>query len=82
MKEKVEKVEKLSWPPTVEELEKRELTMELLDFLRHLLVGGDSHHGIGERKLRVVKSLADNIMYQISNRQYLTLKHCSLGFRN
>ena len=53
MKETIEKAEKLSWPPTVEELEKREPTKELLDFLRHLLVGGDSHHGIGERKLRV-----------------------------
>ena len=74
VKEKIEKAQKLSWPPTVEELAKREPTKELLDFLRHLLVGGDSHHGIGERKLRVVKFLADDIMYQISNGQYLTLK--------
>ena len=79
VKEKIEKAEKLSWSPTVEELEKREPTKGVLDFLRHLLVGGDSLHGIGERKLRVVKSLADDIMYQISNGQCLTLKHFSLG---
>ena len=29
--------------------------------------------------MRVVKSLANNIMYNISNGQFLTLKHCSLG---
>ena len=79
VKEKLEKAEKLSWPPTVEELEKREPTKELQDFLRNLLVGGESHHCIGERKIRVVKSLADDIMSNISNGQFLTLKHYSLG---
>ena len=33
VKEKIEKSEKLSWSPTVEELEKREPTKELQDFL-------------------------------------------------
>ena len=79
VKEKIEKAEKLSWPPTIEELEKREPTKELQDFLGNLLVGGESHHCIREKKIRVVKSLADDIMYDISNEQFLTLKHCSLG---
>ena len=79
VKDKIEKAEKLSWPPTVKELENREPTKELQDFLRNLLIGGESHHCIGERKIRVVKSLADDIMYSISNGQFLTLKHCSLG---
>ena len=79
VKEKIEKDEKLAWPPIAEELEKREPTKDLQDFLRNLLVGGESHHCIGERTIRVVKSLADNIMYNMSNGQFLTLKHCSLG---
>ena len=33
VKEKIKKAEKLSWPPTAEELEKREPTKELQDFL-------------------------------------------------
>ena len=82
VKEKIEKAEELSWPPTVEELEKpnnKEPTKELQDFLRNLLVGGESHHCIGERKIRVVKSLADDIIYNIPNGQFLTLRLCSLG---
>ena len=39
----------------------------------NLLVGGESHHCITERKDYVVKSLADDIMYNISNGQFLTL---------
>ena len=49
------------------------------DFLGTLLVGGGSYHCIRERKIRVVESLQDNIMYNMSNGQFLTLKHCSLG---
>ena len=33
MKENIEKAEKLSWPPTGEELEKQESTKEFHDFL-------------------------------------------------
>lgn len=81
MKEKIEKAGKLSWPTSVEELEKREPTKKLQDFLRNLLVGGERHHCIRERKIRVVQSLAGNIMYNKSNGQFITFKHCSLGLR-
>ena len=77
-KENIEKAVNLSWSPTVDKLEKGEPTKELQDLLRNLSVVGKSHHCIRERKIRVVKSLADNIMYNTSNGQFLTLKHCSI----
>ena len=67
VKEKIASAESLSWPPTVEELTKREPTKELIDFLRNVIIGGDSHHSAREKKSRVIQSLADDIMYHISH---------------
>jgi len=80
--ETIEKPKSSSWPPTVDELEDKERTSEvkyLSQFLKYLLVGEDSHHLIADSKHRVIKSIADDIIYNISNGKFLTLKHCSLG---
>ena len=69
------------WPPTAEQLEdeNRDPTQPLQQFVQRLLVGVDSYHVIGDKKDRLVRSFADDLMFAISNGSYLTLKHCSLG---
>ena len=77
----IEEAEPLSWPPSVDELERksREPPEHLLNFLNKLLTVPDSHHCIGNTKSRVAQSIADDIIYSISNGSFLTKKHCSLG---
>ena len=74
-------VEKLSWPPTVEKLkeERRNTSMILLKFLCDLITGKPSRCEVSEKKMTIVRSIADDLVYNISNRSILTLKHCSLA---
>ena len=74
-------VEKLSWSPTVEELkeERRNPLMILLKFLCDLIIGKPSQCEVSEKKMRIVRSIADDLVYNISNRSIDTLKHCSLA---
>lgn len=76
----IDQAEPLSWPPTVDELKRRsaQTPAELLQFLSKLLIG-DSHHAIGSTKTRVSQSIAQDIIYSISNGNFLGIKHCSLG---
>ena len=71
-------VEKLSWPPTVEQLkeERRNPPMILSNFLCDLIIGKPSRYEVNEKKMR---SIADDLVYNISNRSIVTLKHCSLA---
>ena len=73
-------VEKLSWPPTVEELkeERKNLPMILSKFLCDLIIGKPSRCEVSEKKMRIVRSIADDLVYNISNRSSLTLKHVRL----
>ena len=34
---------------------------------------------MSEKKMTIVRSIADDLVYNISNRSILTLKHCSLA---
>ena len=73
------KHEKLSWPPKIEELQddKRQSPKPLIDFLQNLLVGDNS--SIVHGKSLIIRSIADDVMYNISGGSFLTLKHCSLA---
>ena len=53
--------------------------MILLKFLCDLIIGKPSQCGVSEKKMRIVRSIADDLVYNISNRSILTLKHCSLA---
>ena len=77
----IENEEKLTWPPTVEQLEneKRSPPQLLLQFLHRILHGDNNHHIIGEKKNNVGRSIADDLLYGVSRGSYLTLKHCSIG---
>ena len=81
--EMIKKPSQLSWPPSVDELESkpRERAAELTAFLSKLLID-DSHHSIGSTISRVVRSIADDIIYNLSNGGFLTAKQCALGARN
>ena len=74
-------VEKLSWSPTVEKLkeERRNTSMILLKFLCDLITGKPSRCEVSEKKMTIVRSIADDLVYNISNRSILTRKHCSLA---
>ena len=74
-------VEKLSWPPTVEELkeENRKPPMVLLKFLCDLIFGERSRCEVSEKKMRIARSIADDLVYNITNRSIVTLKHCSVA---
>ena len=69
-----------SWPPSVDELESksREEPAEVIVFLSKLLID-DSHHSIGSTKSCVLRSIANDIIYNVSNEGFLTAKHCALG---
>ena len=71
-------VEKLSCSLTVEELkeEHRNPPMILLNFLCDLIIGKPSRCEVSEKKMR---SIADDLVYNISNRPILTLKNFSLA---
>ena len=77
--EMIKKSSQLSWPPSVDELESksREPPAELTAFLSKLLID-DSHHSIGSTKSRVVRSVADDIIYNVSSGGFLTAKQCAL----
>ena len=81
--EMIKKASQLSWPQSVDELESkpRERAAELTAFLSKLLID-DSHHSIGSTISRVVRSIADDIIYNVSNGGFLTAKQCALGARN
>ena len=66
--EMIKKASQLSWPPSVDELESksREPQAELTTFLSKLLID-TSHHSIGSTKSCVVRSIADDIIYKVSN---------------
>ena len=76
----IEQADPLSWPPSVDELERRsrETQVQLIQFLHKLLIG-DSHNSIGSTKSRIAQSIADDIIYNISNGNFLGVKHCSMG---
>ena len=78
--EMIKKASQLSWPPSVDELESksREPPAELTAFLSKLLIDV-SHHSIGSTKSRVVRSIADDIIYNVSNGGFLTAKQCAPG---
>ena len=78
--EMIKKASQLSWSPSVNELESksREPLAELTASLSKLLID-DSHHSIGSTKRRVVRSIADDIIYNLSNGGFLTAKQCALG---
>ena len=78
--EMIKKASQLSWSPSVDELESksREPLAELTASLSKLLID-DSHHSIGSTKRRVVRSIADDIFYNLSNGGFLTAKQCVLG---
>ena len=78
--EMIKKASQLSWPPSVDELESksREPLAELTGFLSKLLID-DSHHSIGSTKSCVVRYIANNIIYNVSNGGLLTAKQCALG---
>ena len=73
--EMIKKASQLSWPPSVDELKSksRKPPAELTAFLSKLLID-DSHHSIGSTKSRVVRSIADDIIYNISNGGFLSAK--------
>ena len=75
----IKKASQLSWPPSVDELENksREPPAELTAFFSKLLID-DSHHSIGSTKSRVVRSVADDIIYNVSSGGFLTAKQCAL----
>ena len=64
----IKKATQLLWSPSVDELESRstEPLAELTDFLSKLLID-NSHHSVGSTKSRVVRSIADDIIYNVSS---------------
>ena len=60
------------------ESKSREPLAELTAFLSKLLID-DSHHSIGSTKSCVVRYIANNIIYNVSNGGMLTAKQCALG---
>ena len=64
----IKKATQLLWSPSVDELESRstEPLAELTAFLSKLLID-DSHHSVGSTKSRVVRSIADDIIYNVSS---------------
>ena len=64
----IKKASQLSWSPSVDELESKskEPPAELTTFFSKLLIDA-SHHSIGSTKSRVVRSIADDIIYKASN---------------
>ena len=81
VKESIKSCGKLSWPPTVEELQdvKRNPPNDLLHFIKMLLLGDNHQHVVSGQKWNIIRSIADDLMYSISSRKYFTLKHCSLA---
>ena len=57
-------IEKLSWPPPVDELgdKQRDPPMSLLKFLCCLLFGNNSRNTISEHKWKIVRSIADDLV--------------------
>ena len=78
--EMIKKASQLSWPPSVDELESkyREPPAEPTVFLSKLLID-DSHYSIGSTKSCVVRSIANDIIYNVSSGGFLTAKQCVLG---
>ena len=76
----IKKASQLAWPPSVDELEtkSREPPAELTAFLSNFLID-DSHHSVGSTKSCVVRFIADDIIYNVSNGSFLTAKQCTLG---
>ena len=44
-----------------------------------LITGKPPRCDVSEKKMTIVRSIADDLVYNISNRSILTLKHCSLA---
>ena len=78
--EYVGKADEIPWPPTVECLRKRLVSMPemLIEFLR-LLLSPDTHHLTSETINRHVSSFAQDLVHSISKGSFLTLKHTCLG---
>ena len=76
----IKKASQLAWSPSVDELEtkSREPPAELTAFLSNFLID-DSHHSVGSTKSCVVRFIADDIIYNVSNGSFLTVKQCTLG---
>ena len=53
--------------------------MILLKFLCDLIIEEPSRCEVNEKKMRIVRSIADDLVYNISNRPIVTLKHCSVA---
>ena len=78
--EMIKKASPLSWPPSEDGLESksREPPAELTAFLSKLLTY-DSHYFFGSTTSRAVRSIADDIIHNVSNGVFLTAKQCALG---
>ena len=65
----------LSWPPDVDSLKNRKPTEILETFYRNLL----GFNKETEKSVRIANSLNSDVLYNISNGKFLTLKHTTLG---
>lgn len=70
-------IDKLSWPPNVDELKSNdENCPDLLKLFYKTLLGIIAKT---EKSVRIVNSLCSDVLYNISNGKYATLKHACLG---
>ena len=78
---KIQGVPDLPWPPTVDSLEaKTRDPPDLLQlFFRYLLNSEDNHHKTSDKNSRLILSFCSDVMYALSNGEYLTLKHAALA---
>ena len=65
----------MSWPPDVDSLKNRKPPEILEAFYRNLL----GFNKQTEKSVRIVNSLCSNVLYNISNGKFLTLKHTTIG---
>ena len=82
-KEVLKKIEKscdVTSPPTIESLNdsSRKPPDIVETFFCHLLVG-ESDHTPNQKKERIIRSFSEDVMYSVSNGNFLTSKHCAVG---
>ena len=65
----------MSWPPDVDSLKNRKPPEILEAFYRNLL----GFNKQTEKSVRIVNSLCSDVLYNISNGKFLTLKHTTIG---
>ena len=81
VKKTIDESEALPWPPTIESLRKddRNAPDILKLFYENLLSPANVHHGTSVTAERLIDSFSQDIMYAVSKREFLTLKHDSVG---